>query len=130
MPFYLIEQIGDDAIFTDVVRDVLFGVICPHGCTVVDVFFKYVPNNIGVYVFACNGNTCIQVLFILIKESEYLLKCLISYLNIDIVLLYMVGIKQAAVEVRHNADFANEFLGSFMRTQSFMEEDEQEVFVK
>src|SRR3990167_3830087 len=111
--FYLIEQVRDDAVFTDIVRNILFGIISTHGCPVVDVFFKYVTDYIRVYVLPCGGNACVQVPFVLVKEAEYLLKGLIWYFGVFIFMLYMVHIKQAAVEVRHNADFFGNFWSSF-----------------
>ncbi|MBQ8036328.1 MAG: hypothetical protein IJ268_04985 [Proteobacteria bacterium] len=94
-----LQQIGNDAILTDIFGNILFSIISPHGRTIVDVLLEYIAQHIGVDILTARSNARVEMPLIGIEECKQTLKRLIGDIQTGIRLLNLMLGKHAAIQI-------------------------------
>ena len=103
-----------DGVLADILRDVLFGIVCTH-LFLVDILFKDVAKHIRVNFVVVFEWAVIKMPLVLFKESKKFLKGCVRYLNGSIVqCLKLMFLKDAAVEVRDFTEQSSHFRSTFV----------------
>src|SRR5574344_597830 len=100
---HLIEKERQNAVATDILRDVFFRVVSTHLGTVVDVLLKDVAQYIWVDVFTRSFDTSIKMPAPLIEKIKQTFECFIGNVNILVVLLQLMLVEHATIQIRDSA---------------------------
>ena len=68
--FHFIKQPRHNAIFADLLGDILFGVIGAHSRAVIDVLLKNITDDVGIDVSAARRDAGIEMPVVIIEEIE------------------------------------------------------------
>ena len=127
-----VKKERQNTVLSDVVGDVLFGIIRPHFGAVIDVFFKDVSDHVRVDVASVAVIGGIQVPLPFIEEGENILKRFVIDLDVIVFSFQFMDIEETAVQIRNFTEFHFKSVRAFLlrRSEVVMEQHQQELAVK